>query len=395
MSKTFGNLSQRREAVEQQRGNFKLSQTTADSVPQEIFRSWQRSAHTVAQNPQQAPVDDALIVEHLWQQSPLSMGAKLEQSNMIQLTKEADLVVGIADPCGRLLWTHASNYMQQRAENLNFIAGGHWNESVVGTNAVGLSLKLKQPVTVFSSEHYLPFVQDWVCYAAPIIHPQSGECVGILDMSTTWKKHTPLGQSAIAQIANSIAQNLPCIESHAELEVHALGQPKVIYQGKVIKIPQRELEILCLLALNPEGLTLEQLHTALYNDDHVSTATLKTHVSHLRHFVGGKIGSRPYRLTMPYWADFISIWESLHQQNANDAMLMYRGEFLARSQSPEIEQWRHCIDAMMTRVVDTCQSPEALTNKLQESTSGSHTVRDRLLELLPNLTFTKNKKSIL
>ena len=59
MSKTFGNLSQRREAVEQQRGNFKLSQTTADSVPQEIFRSWQRSAHTVAQNPQQAPVDDA------------------------------------------------------------------------------------------------------------------------------------------------------------------------------------------------------------------------------------------------------------------------------------------------------------------------------------------------
>jgi hypothetical protein len=245
-------------------------------------------------------------------------------------------------------------------------------------------------VTVFSSEHYLPFVQDWVCYAAPIIHPQSGECVGILDMSTTWKKHTPLGQSAIAQIANSIAQNLPFTESRAELEVHALGQPRVIYQGKAIKIPQRELEILCLLALNPEGLTLEQLHTALYNDDHVSTATLKTHVSHLRHFLDGKIGSRPYRLTMPYWADFISIWEPLNQQRANEAMLMYRGEFLARSQSPEIEQWRYCIDAMMTRVVNACQSPDALTHKLQESTSGSHTVRERLLELLPNLKSTKS-----
>ncbi|MFT5225068.1 MAG: hypothetical protein ACI8XX_000815 [Polaribacter sp.] len=390
MSRTFENLSRRREKVEQQRGNFKISQSTSDSVPQDIFRSWQRSAHAVEKMPQHAPLDDASLVENLWRQSPLSIGAQLEQSNMIQLTKEADLVVAIADPCGRLLWTHASNHMRHRAENLNFIAGGHWNELVVGTNAVGLALKLKRPVTVFSSEHYLPFVQDWVCYAAPIIHPRSGECVGILDMSTTWKKHTPLGQSAIAQIANSIAQNLPCTESRAELEIRALGQPSVIYQGKTIKIPQRELEILCLLALNPEGLTLEQLHTALYNDYHVSTATLKTHVSHLRHFLGGKIGSRPYRLTMPYWADFISIWEALNQQKANEAMLMYRGEFLASSQSPEIEQWRYCIDAMMTRVVDTCQSPGALTNKLQESTSGSNVVRERLLELLPNLQFTKS-----
>jgi hypothetical protein len=54
MSRTFGNLFQRRQAVEQQRGNFKLSQTTADSVPHGIFRSWQRSAHAVAQTPQHA-----------------------------------------------------------------------------------------------------------------------------------------------------------------------------------------------------------------------------------------------------------------------------------------------------------------------------------------------------
>jgi hypothetical protein len=51
MSRTFGNLFQRRQTVEQQRGNFKLSQTTADSVPHGIFRSWQRSAHAVAQTP--------------------------------------------------------------------------------------------------------------------------------------------------------------------------------------------------------------------------------------------------------------------------------------------------------------------------------------------------------
>jgi hypothetical protein len=144
----------------------------------------------------------------------------------------------------------------------------------------------------------------------------------------------------------------------------------------------RQVEILCLLALNPQGLTLEGFHAALYGDLPISTTTLKAEMSHLRRLLGGQIGSRPYRLQMPVWADFIHVWQVLRQQQSNEAFSLYRGPFLPQSASPELEEWRYCIDAVMGRALDSCQDPAVLMEKLCHSTSGSELVRGRLAELV-------------
>lgn len=389
MSET-NTLRQRRGAIEHQRSQFDADRLLPKekSVSREILQSWQRSAKVIHDNSQCAPCDDHAVTSALWKESPLSIAAQKEQSNMQQLVKEGQLVAAIADPCGRLLWTCASGYMSRRAEKLNFTAGGHWAERDVGTNAVGLSLKLKRAVTVFSSEHYSPYVQDWVCYAAPIIHPVTGECLGALDISTTWNKHTPLGQSATTQLAQSIAQSLPSVLPRAELELFALGQPKVTFRGKPLSLPPRQIEILCLLALNPDGLNLQQLHAAIYGDAAVSLSTLKADVSHLRRCLDGEIGSRPYRLTITTWADFIHIWRALDAQRTNEAMAMYRGTFMAASESPEIQEWRHCIDAVMTQLINNCDSPQQLLHKISQSADGSILARDRLIELLERAAYT-------
>ncbi len=386
MSRAATSLSQRRQAIENQRSEFTAKGTTVphQSVSQHILSSWQRSAKYVAPTPSYAPADDEYITSRLWEESPLSLAAQHEQQNMEQLVKEGSLVVAIADPCGRLLWTYASNHMRRRAESLNFTAGGHWDEESVGTNAVGLSLSLKRAVTVFSSEHYLPIVRDWVCYAAPIIHPQSGECVGILDMSTTWNRHTPLGQCAVTEIARSIASNLPENLPRAELEIYALGQAYVRFQGMAINLTPRQIEILCLLALNAEGLSLNNLHAALYGDSPVSTATLKAEISHLRHILKGSIGSRPYRLLLPVWADFIHLWKILHEQKINEAISLYRGAFLPQSKSPELEEWRYCISAVVDQVLGACKNPDVLIERLHQNTSKNEEFRERLLELMSN-----------
>ncbi len=376
-------LYKRRRTTDRTRNAFETNGLVpeASDVSQDILHSWKRSSESV-EAIRNAPLNDEAPTKNLWEESPLSVAMKCEHDTMLQLASEGHFVAAIADPMGRLLWTHASRHMRDRAEALNFTAGGNWNEQVVGTNAVGLSLKLRRPVTVFSSEHYLPFVQDWVCYAAPIIHPFSGECVGALDISTTWNKHTPLGQSATTQLALSIGQNLPRQEPRVELEIYALGQPRVLYQGRSLHLPPRHLEILCLLALNPDGLSLHQLHAALYGDAKVSTATLKSDVSHLRQRLNGQISSRPYRLTMSVSADFTNIWEALANHQVNEAVAAYRGALLPNSQSPELEQWRYCIDAAMSRSIETCQNPTQLFNGIERSTSGSTLVRDRLLDLL-------------
>ncbi len=379
-----GNLSQRRSGIETQWSRFQAGSPflKVDHVRDDIISSWQRSAQFIQPRQINAPADDEYTTRHLWKDSLLRQAAQREREQIMQLANEGELVAAIADPSGRLLWTFASNHMVKRAEAVNFTAGGHWDERSVGTNAVGLSLSLRRSVTVFSSEHYLPFVHDWTCYAAPILHPQSGECLGTLDMSTTWNRHTPLGQAAVTELARSIARCLPNELPRAELEIHALGQPRVIFRGKTINLPLRHIEILCLLALNPQGLRLESFHAALYGDSSVSTATLKAEISHLRRLLDGQIGSRPYRLLMPVWADFIHVWQALHQQQSNEAISLYRGTFLPQSESPELEEWRHCIDAVMGQALDACHDPAVLMDKLCRSTAGSELVRERLSELV-------------
>lgn len=376
-------LFNRRRATEERWGQFVTGEKKQfQLISPEINSSWERSNQFLNQPSSiVAPTEDEYDTKHRWLESPLRAAAQQERDQMKQLAQEGSLVVGLADTSGRLLWTYASNHMRSRAEEVNFVAGGHWNESNMGTNAVGLSAKLRQPCTVFSSEHYLPSVHDWVCYAAPIIHPQTQELVGILDLSSTWKKHTPLGQMAVMQLAQSIAQNLPTHLPKAELEIHALGQTKVIYMGKELRVSHRQLEMLCLLALNPQGLKLDTFHAALYGDAPVSMSTLKAELSHLRRMLDGKIGSRPYRLLSSTWADFIQIWGLLHSNNMTEALALYNGVFLPQSNSPELESWRHCIEAVMGQMVDNCTDVSVLMDKMC-NTSGNSIVRERFAELL-------------
>ncbi|WP_298611290.1 transcriptional regulator [uncultured Thiothrix sp.] len=351
-------------------------------VRDDIVSSWQRSAQYTQPRHGSAPADDLYVTQQMWKDSILSQAVQREQDQITQLAKEGELVAGIADTQGRLLWTLASRHMRSRAESVNFTAGGWWDERSVGTNAVGLSLNLKRPVTVFSSEHYQPFVHDWVCYAAPILHPQSGELVGVLDMSTTWRRHTPLGQAAVTEIARSIAQGLPQHLPKAELEIYALGQARVVFRGKALHLPLRQVEILALLALNPQGLSLEGLHAALYGEQSVSLSTLKAELSHLRRILDGQIGSRPYRLQVSVWADFVQVWQALHHNQTSSAFSLYQGSLLVQSNSPELEEWRHCIDAVMDKALGSCEDATLLMDKLCKSTGGSELVRERLAELV-------------
>ncbi|WP_020395096.1 GAF domain-containing protein [Thiolinea disciformis] len=381
---TTGSLLQRRSMLDSQWNRFVSGLSIPQQAPirEDIISSWQRSAQFTKPRQGHAPAEDAYTTQSLWKSSLLSQAAQREQEQMMQLAKEGELVAAIADTQGRLLWTFASRHMRSRAESVNFTAGGCWDERSVGTNAVGLALNVKRPVTVFSSEHYQPFVHDWVCYAAPILHPQSGELVGVLDMSTTWKRHTPLGQAAVTELARSIARALPQHLPKAELEIHALGQPRILFQGKPLNLPMRQVEILCLLALNPQGLTLESFHAALYGDLPIAMSTLKAELSHLRRLLEGKIGSRPYRLQMSVWADFIQVWQALRSRQSDEAFALYQGSFLPQSVSPELEEWRHCIDAVMGKTLDSCQDPVLLMDKLCKSPSGSALVRERLSELV-------------
>lgn len=43
-----------------------------------------------------------------------------------------------------------------------------WTEDEVGTNAIGTTLRIREPITVTGLEHYSLASQQWVCSATPI-----------------------------------------------------------------------------------------------------------------------------------------------------------------------------------------------------------------------------------
>ena len=61
--------------------------------------------------------------------------------------------------------------MRRKAETVNFVAGGRWDDESVGTNALDLANRLAEPAMVFSAEHYASIVHNWVCWAAPVLRP--------------------------------------------------------------------------------------------------------------------------------------------------------------------------------------------------------------------------------
>ena len=202
-------LNQRRQTTEHQWHRFVENKRLKPraAIPNSITASWQRSQS--ASPSDVVPLEDPYETKYRWHESIIHASAKQELGQLIDIVSEGELVAAISDPSGRLLWTYASRHMQDRAADVNFVAGGRWGETSAGTNAVGLCLVTQKPVTVFSAEHFHSNLHEWVCYASPIIHPQTGKLIGTLDLSSTWEKHTPLGQAAIEQMAKSIAKKLP------------------------------------------------------------------------------------------------------------------------------------------------------------------------------------------
>ncbi len=92
-------------------------------------------------------------------------------------------VLVLADAKGRILHAAGQRGTRERLERINFMPGGMWAEEVVGPNGVGTPLKLGRPEVVLGTEHFCLGWQPWVCYGSPVRDPESGEIIGVIDIT--------------------------------------------------------------------------------------------------------------------------------------------------------------------------------------------------------------------
>lgn len=340
-------------------------------VRPEILTSWTRSVAAISPDVSEAPLADESETAARWHGSPLQTAVERVESELRRTAEDGDLVVAVTDPETRILWTYGGRVMRRKAETVNFVAGGRWDEQSVGTNALNLANRNDRPSMVFSAEHYASIVHNWVCWAAPVHDPVTGAQLGVIDLSTTWDRTHPIGLATARVMARLIETAMPHAAHHAGLEalddisdpglvMTLLGTAETRLDGRRLLLNRRQTEVLALLAMHPEGLSLEQLHALVYGDQAVTFSTLKAEVSHLRAALGGQLSSRPYRLLMPVATDVDHVLALLRRGQVGAAVDAYGGDLLPGTNSPALNELAEYIAVALREALLVDPQPDAV-----------------------------------
>lgn len=119
----------------------------------------------------------------------------------------SNFMIALGDAEGIVLDTISDQHFADSAAGRSIIPGSTWDESLRGTNALGLAAMYDKPVAIYGREHYFGSHGHLSCMAAPILNSR-GETMGLLDASCAHEarqEHThALVRMAAAQIENGL-----------------------------------------------------------------------------------------------------------------------------------------------------------------------------------------------
>jgi hypothetical protein len=170
----------------------------------------------------------------------------------------------------------------------------------------------------------------------------------------------------------------------AHLRLRFLGHaPTAELNGRRVRLTQRHADMLTLLALNPSGVSAEQLATGVYGE-RGNPVTARAEIHRLRAQLGAAVvRSGPYRLHAELVADWLTVRESLRAGQVRAAAAAYRGELRPGSEAPAVIEERELLAATLRRAVLDQGDVEAMW-LLAETDSGADDVElaERLTQAL-------------
>jgi len=96
---------------------------------------------------------------------------------------ESGTIMILTDPSGVILKAEGDPSTLEAAGDVRLVSGVSWDELSSGTNAIGTALSLKESVEVHATEHFCSGIKPWSCSAVVLRDPDSGEILGVLDVS--------------------------------------------------------------------------------------------------------------------------------------------------------------------------------------------------------------------
>lgn len=314
---------------------------------------------------------------------PLAAVLVLLRDLLGRTAKEDRYLMAVTDADARLLWVEGHPVLRRRAQHMNFVEGAAWTEEHVGTNAPGTAIALRQPVQIFTAEHFSHVVQPWTCSAAPICDPRTGELLGVVDITGGDHLGTPLSLALVragalaaeGELLRRLGRRRP--DGRSPASVHAVDGARLEVLGRdegvlVVgshehRLSRRHSEILTLLVQHPNGVSGAELGMELY-EEAANPTTLRAEMLRLRRRLpDGMLASRPYRLRIPVAADFVELGRLLRTGAVAEAVRRYRGPLLPRSEAPGVEETRHRTDRQVRSALVASADPLLLEKWLSTS----------------------------
>ena len=175
----------------------------AGQVRAVVAQSWARSGEAGIDPSDGRPpvvVDEDAITDR-WEHHPLYAVLPVLRDLLSDATTRAGHMLVISDARGVLLWIEGHRHVIEATENMHFVCGADWSEQGAGTNALGTAIAVDHPVQIFSAEHFSRLVHPWQCSGAPIHDPETGEIIGVVDLTGHLKTAHPHTLSLVSAAA--------------------------------------------------------------------------------------------------------------------------------------------------------------------------------------------------
>lgn len=151
----------------------------------------------------------------------------------------------LTDKKGTILWRDGHSETRHLANNIEFSEGSIWTEKAVGTNAIGISLRTLQSVTVEKFQHFSEASHPFTCSSTPIFNGNN-EVIACLNVSTMEQiKEANYTLFALKMIAKNVQQRVieQELKEMRELLLDVLEEPfsqalLVGLDGKILSVSE-------------------------------------------------------------------------------------------------------------------------------------------------------------